>query len=62
MWWWLVGSWLGGSILFVPSLCLLELTIESRKEKVDKPSPQQAEADHASQRPAGASLATAPQG
>ena len=45
--WLIVGFWLGGSILFVPLLCLRELLI-GRKEKVDRTSSQQVEVDHAS--------------
>jgi hypothetical protein len=33
MWWWLVGFWLAGSVLFVPILCLREM-LTGRKEEV----------------------------
>jgi hypothetical protein len=64
MWWWLVGLWLGGSILFVPILCLREMLDESRKGSVAKASSQQAEVDHASPRLplASAIVASAPEG
>jgi hypothetical protein len=65
MWWWLVGLWLGGSILFVPILCLRELLAERRKGSVAKaPSQQAAEVDHASPRLllASAIVASAPEG
>ena len=32
MWWFLVAFWLGGSILFLPILCLRELLVERSKE------------------------------
>jgi hypothetical protein len=45
MWWWLVGFWLGGSILFVAILCLREILVERRKGIFEKASSQQAEVD-----------------
>ena len=62
MWWWLVGFWLGGSILFVAILCLREILVERRKG-FEKASSQQAEVDHAAARLllASAIVATSPE-
>ena len=64
MWWWLVGLWLGGSILFVLILCLREMLPQRGKGSVEKASSQQAEVDHPSQRLllASALVASAPDG
>ncbi len=63
MWWWLVGLWPGGSILFVPILCLREMLVERREGSVERPSSQQAEVDRASSRHllASAIVASAPE-